>query len=89
MENFFRAIVEDEELQESILNAESEEEIYEIAKDYIDEDINFEDFCEALYWEYNESDAQQLPEEKLTSITGGIKQLDLDSLKSMLQTLMQ
>ena len=91
MENFFRAIVEDEELQDSILNAESEEEIYEIAKGYMDEEVSFEDFCEALYWEYNDN-MQQLPEEKLVSVTGGASRpedMNLSSMKDMLKALMR
>ena len=89
MENFFKAIVEDEELQESILNAESEEEIYEIAQDYMDEEVSFEEFCEALYWEYNESRAQQLSEEKLVSVTGGRpEKMTSNDMKIMLKALM-
>ena len=89
MENFFKAIVEDEELQESILNAESEEEIYEIAQDYMDEEVSFEAFCEALYWEYNESGAQELSEEKLVSVSGGRpEKMTFGDMQKMLKALM-
>ena len=90
MENFFKAIVEDEELQESILNAESEEEIYEIAKNYMDDEISFEDFCEALYWEYNELGAQQLSEEKLVSVNGGRPEnMSMGDMKTILNAILR
>lgn len=90
MENFFKAIVEDEELQESILNAESEEEIYEIAQDYMDEEVSFEEFCEELYWEYNESGARPLSEENLVSVTGGSSEnMTFSDMKNMLKALMK
>ena len=73
VENFFKSLVEDQNLQEEILEAETEEEMYDIAQPYISEDITFEDFCNALYWEYDQQEGVSLlNENELVNITGGV-----------------